>query len=50
MVIPRGNLQITIFFTIDGFLEFFPVIATICYTTFSQLFDQIILLKWQWLN
>ena len=23
MVIPRGNLQITIFFTIDGFLEFF---------------------------
>ena len=27
MVIPRGNLQITIFFTIDGFLEFFPVYA-----------------------
>ena len=25
MVTPRGNLQITIFFTIDGFLEFFPV-------------------------
>ena len=31
MVIPRGNLQITIFFTIDGFLEFFPVFCSFDY-------------------